>query len=144
MKNKDYWNLRAKKNKQTIKSTTNFNLIKEFEISILKYLFEKYLKKKSLKILELGCGNGVNLKSLKTIFPKFEFYGIDYSGLTSVLISKVQMQDNLIDEQDEQINFLENTLKKQNIVMDNLMERLERLEDMTLVPQKGKKKRTVL
>ena len=29
MKNKDYWNLRAKKNKQTIKSTTNFNLIKE-------------------------------------------------------------------------------------------------------------------
>ena len=34
MKNKDYWNLRAKKNKQTIKSTTNFNLIKEFEISI--------------------------------------------------------------------------------------------------------------
>ena len=45
MKNKDYWNLR-KKNKQTIKSTTNFNLIKEFEISILKYLFKKYLKKK--------------------------------------------------------------------------------------------------
>jgi ubiquinone/menaquinone biosynthesis C-methylase UbiE len=79
MENKNYWNLRAKKNKQKIKSTTNFNLIKEFEISILKYLFEKYLKKKNLNILELGCGNGVNLKSLKSIFPRFKFYGIDYS-----------------------------------------------------------------
>ena len=79
MKNKTYWNLRAKKNKHTIKSTTNFNLIKEFEISILKHLIQKYLNKKILKILELGCGNGVNLKGLKNIFPKFEFYGIDYS-----------------------------------------------------------------
>ena len=79
MKNKIYWNLRAKKNKHTIKSTTNFNLIKEFEISILKYLIKKYLTKKNLNILELGCGNGVNLKGLKIIFPKFAFYGIDYS-----------------------------------------------------------------
>ena len=79
MENKNYWNLRAKKNKQKIKSTTNFNLIKQFEVSILKYLFEKYLKKKNLNILELGCGNGVNLKSLKSIFPRFKFYGIDYS-----------------------------------------------------------------
>ena len=79
MENKNYWNLRAKKNKQKIKSTTNFNLIKEFEVSILKYLFKKYLKKKNLNILELGCGNGANLKSLKSIFPRFKFYGIDYS-----------------------------------------------------------------
>jgi ubiquinone/menaquinone biosynthesis C-methylase UbiE len=79
MRNRTYWNLRAKKNKHTIKSTTNFNLIKEFEISILKYLIKKYLKKKKLKILELGCGNGINIKRLKKIFPKFEFLGIDYS-----------------------------------------------------------------
>ena len=105
MKNKDYWNLRAKKNKQTIKSTTNFNLIKEFEISILKYLFEKYLKKKSLKILELGCGNGVNLKSLKTIFPKFEFYGIDYS---KEMIKHAKKNNN-------NINFIEADITKTNI-----------------------------
>ena len=105
MKNKDYWNLRAKKNKQTIKSTTNFNLIKEFEISILKYLFEKYLKKKSLKILELGCGNGVNLKSLKTIFPKFEFYGIDYS---KEMVKHAKKNNN-------NINFIEADITKTNI-----------------------------
>ena len=59
MKNKIYWNLRAKKNKHTIKSTTNFNLIKEFEISILKYLIKKYLTKHdkyfSAELAELAC-----------------------------------------------------------------------------------------
>ena len=105
MKNKDYWNLRAKKNKQTIKSTTNFNLIKEFEISILKYLFKKYLKKKKLKILELGCGNGVNLKSLKKIFPKFEFYGIDYSNEMIKYANK----------ENSNINFIFGDITKTNI-----------------------------
>ena len=107
MKNKDYWNLRAKKNKQKIKSTTNFNLIKEFEISILKYLFEKYLKKKSLKIFELGCGNGVNLKSLKTIFPKFEFYGIDYSkGLDALTSSNIAMPNIFYPQVTNQLFYL--------------------------------------
>lgn len=68
MKNKTYWNLRAKKNKKKIKSTTNFNLIKDLEISILKHLFKKYLKSKNLRILELGCGNGINLVELKKNF----------------------------------------------------------------------------
>jgi len=79
MKNKTYWNLRAKKNKKKIKSTTNFNLIKDLEISILKHLFKKYLKSKNLRILELGCGNGINLVELKKKFSKFDFVGIDYS-----------------------------------------------------------------
>jgi len=79
MDNKSYWNLRARKNKNKIKSTTNFNLIKDYEISILEYLFKKYLKNKKYRILELGCGNGINLKELKKKFPSFQFYGVDYS-----------------------------------------------------------------
>lgn len=93
MKNKTYWNLRAKKNKKSFISTTNFNLIKDLEISILKYLINKYTKKNKLKILELGCGNGANLIGLKKALPKFEFYGIDYSN---EMIKYAKKQDNKI------------------------------------------------
>ena len=79
MKNKDYWNQRAKKNKNSIISTTNFELIKEFEIAILKYVIKKYTKSKHLKILELGCGNGINLVNINKLHPHFKLYGIDYS-----------------------------------------------------------------
>jgi SAM-dependent methyltransferase len=79
MKNKDYWNQRAKKNKNSVISTTNFELIKEFEIAILKHVIKKYTKSKNLKILELGCGNGVNLLNIKKLYPHFKLYGIDYS-----------------------------------------------------------------
>lgn len=79
MKNKDYWNQRAKKNKNSVISTTNFKLIKEFEIAILKHIIKKYAKSKNLKILELGCGNGVNLINIKKLYPNYKLYGIDYS-----------------------------------------------------------------
>lgn len=58
------------------------------------------------------------------------YLGIDYMGLTSVLILKMQKQNKLLKEKDTKIEKLENTVKKQEIILNNLIKRLERLEDM--------------
>jgi hypothetical protein len=58
------------------------------------------------------------------------YLGIDYMGLTSVLILKMQKQNKLLKEKDDKIGDLENTVKKQEIILNNLIQRLERLEDM--------------
>ena len=77
--NKNYWNKRASKYKDKFKTTSNYISIKEFEISILNYIIEKKFNSKEIKILELGCGNGVNLINLKKKYPKFKLFGMDYS-----------------------------------------------------------------
>ena len=58
------------------------------------------------------------------------YLGIDYMGLTSVLILKMQKQNKLLKEKDSKIEHLENTVKKQEIILNNLINRMERLEDM--------------
>jgi hypothetical protein len=56
--------------------------------------------------------------------------GIDYMGLTSVLILKIQKQNKELKDKDYKIDYLENTVKKQEIVLNNILQRMERLEDM--------------
>lgn len=79
---------------------------------------------------------GLIAQNVQKLFPECVtkkedgFFGIDYSGLTSVLISKVQMQDKELKNQEDKIENLEKIIKKQNIIMDNLMSRLERIENI--------------
>ena len=58
------------------------------------------------------------------------FLGIDYMGLTSVLILKMQKQNIKLKEKDEKIESLENTVKKQEIILNNIIQRMEKLEDI--------------
>ena len=54
------------------------------------------------------------------------YLGIDYMGLTSVLILKMQKQNKILKEKDEKIENLENTVKKQEIILDNIIQRMEK------------------
>jgi hypothetical protein len=58
------------------------------------------------------------------------YLGIDYMGLTSVLILKMQKQNKLLKDKETKIENLENTVKKQEIILNNLLQRMERLEEM--------------
>jgi hypothetical protein len=58
------------------------------------------------------------------------YLGIDYMGLTSVLILKMQKQNKMLKEKDEKIDNLENTVKKQEIILNNIIQRMEKLEDI--------------
>ena len=58
------------------------------------------------------------------------YLGIDYMGLTSVLILKMQKQNKLLKEKETKIENLEKMVKKQEIILNNLLQRMERLEEM--------------
>jgi hypothetical protein len=58
------------------------------------------------------------------------FLGIDYMGLTSVVILKMQKQNKLLKEKDDKIENLENTVKKQEIILNNIIQRIENIEDI--------------
>jgi hypothetical protein len=56
------------------------------------------------------------------------YLGVDYSGLTSVLISKVQTQNEELKDSRGKNDKLEATVKKQSIILDNLISRMEKME----------------
>ena len=56
------------------------------------------------------------------------YLGIDYMGLTSVLILKIQNQNEKIKEKEKRILNLEHIVKKQEIILSNIIQRLEKLE----------------
>lgn len=47
------------------------------EFKILKYLEKNYNNNQTLKVLDIGCGDGRLLNTLKNYFTKFEYVGID-------------------------------------------------------------------
>ena len=56
------------------------------------------------------------------------YLGIDYMGLTSILILKIQNQNTQIKEKNNRILNLEHIVKKQEIILSNIIQRLEKLE----------------
>jgi hypothetical protein len=56
------------------------------------------------------------------------YMGIDYMGLTSVLLLKLQKQNKIIKEQKSSIEYVESAYKKQEIVLNNVLQRMEKLE----------------
>lgn len=79
---------------------------------------------------------GLIAQNVLSEFPECAFekpdgyLGIDYMGLTSVLILKMQKQNKILKEKDENIAKLENTVKKQEIILNNIIQRMEKLEDI--------------
>ena len=71
----DYWNNRAINNNKAI-SGSNDQLLHEFET---KYLFSLINKRKSGYVLDVGCGNGIFLKSFSKKFKYKKITGFDFS-----------------------------------------------------------------
>ena len=71
----NYWNTRAINNNKAI-SGSNDQFLHEFET---KYLFSLIDKKKTNNILDVGCGNGIFLKSFSKKFKYKKLTGFDFS-----------------------------------------------------------------
>lgn len=69
---KEYWNLRAKEIGDSLYTTSNDPHLKIIELKCL----NRYLPK-SGKTLEVGCGNGYNLRNVHR--PNMQFVGLDIS-----------------------------------------------------------------
>lgn len=61
---------------------TNYDcLIRDRFADIFGYVYSAILRKQPKKILDLGCGNGVNLP-FSRIFPWISYFGLDYADVT--------------------------------------------------------------
>jgi SAM-dependent methyltransferase len=56
-------------------------LVKNRFMDIFGHLLNITLRKQPKKVLDIGCGNGVNLP-LANVFPTMEFHGLDYADVT--------------------------------------------------------------
>lgn len=48
------------------------------ELFLLNYLEKNFNKREKIRILDIGCGNGVSIKFFKSYFKNFEYFGCDY------------------------------------------------------------------
>ncbi len=108
-KNIDHWNKWGKKYKKNFRATTKHLNIKELEISIINKIISKNYGRKKISILEMGCGNGINLKYIKQKFKSNNLFGIDYS---SEMIKNANANN-------KNINFLLQDVTKPNLLLDN-------------------------
>jgi len=78
--NKEHWTNLANRFGKNLQATTKTSTAKEIEIhALLNCVSELQLNTDSnLKILEAGCGNGINLFKLHEKFPNFMLEGFDY------------------------------------------------------------------
>lgn len=93
-KNLLHWNNLANQFGPSFKSTTKHLEIKKIELAIIENIIRSQFGKNKIKILELGCGNGINLSYLKNIFKKNNYYGIDYSE--KMISSAVKSNKNIV------------------------------------------------
>lgn len=78
--NKEHWTSWAQEHGEKVQATTRTATAKLIEIGALTAAITQYLgADESLsRILEVGCGNGVNCVRLAQNFPGVEFVGLDY------------------------------------------------------------------
>lgn len=118
--NQIYWEKRASKYRSKYLTTTNHFLIKKLEITILEKMINSNFKQnKKIKILELGCGNGINLFSLCKIFTKNEFVGIDYVKAMIDEAKKIKSKNITIIEGDISNETTYKNLKKFDLIYTN-------------------------
>lgn len=76
---KDHWTDWARHYGQDLKATTKTSTIKALELAALERAIKKVLPEgKAGRVLEAGCGNGMNVLALAQAFPALSFDGMDY------------------------------------------------------------------
>ena len=78
--NYEHWTRWAQEHGEAIEATTRARSAKSIEISALETVFEKLaqINTRPLNILEVGCGNGINIISLAEKYGHVTFTGIDF------------------------------------------------------------------
>lgn len=129
---------RLKKQIKELEKEHEENLDDKFERLVpVKYKWRKQVQNnsQSYEIKKDKYNYGLIAQNVLAEFPECAYekpdgyLGIDYMGLTSVMILKIQKQNKLIKKNNEEVNELKNVIKKQEIILNNLLERLEQLED---------------
>lgn len=79
-----HWENWANEFKQNLRATTKTGFVKELEIRELTKSIDKYVSsdatQKTIKVLEVGCGNGYNVLALAKQYRNFLFHGVDFSS----------------------------------------------------------------
>ena len=75
-----HWTSWAQEHGEAIEATTRAKSAKSIELSALNSSLTRYtdINSQPTRILEVGCGNGVNCVSIATHFPKAQITGIDF------------------------------------------------------------------
>ena len=88
-----HWENLAEEYGTDFRATTKTNTAKEIELQVLSRIFEELPLDLSseLKVVEAGCGNGLNLFWLFKKFPQFNFKGFDF--VPQMITSAIQLRD---------------------------------------------------
>jgi len=134
---------RLKKRIEPIKRDLNKEILasKFNKLRPVKFKWRKKAQTQSNEPAKENYQYGFTAQNILKEFPECAFekadgyLGIDYAGITSVVILKMQDQQEEIVNQTQEIKKLrdqnelfKNLLKKQDIVMNNLLQRMEKIE----------------
>ena len=139
----NYWNNRAINNNKAI-SGSNDQLLHEFEA---KYLFSLIDKKKTNNVLDVGCGNGVFLKSFSKKFKYKKLTGFDFSKNMILECNRMKIKNSNFFELDiNKINSIkfENKfdyiISKRSIInLKSTNQQLKAIENISKLLKKGGK-----
>jgi ubiquinone/menaquinone biosynthesis C-methylase UbiE len=86
-----YWEERAKENYNGITATTDDIHLRDLEVYTLIDTIRQIKSKNTIKILDIGCGDGHSTLEIAAQFPDCYFTGIDFSE-TMVKIAKNNLE----------------------------------------------------
>lgn len=94
---KKHYQSEAKKYGKSFRSTMDDDVVRERETQMILEVC-RYLSRtgKTLKILDLGCGNGYTLSMLSRKFPKHRYTGIDYTKEMVDICKQRKMKNCLV------------------------------------------------
>jgi len=109
--------------------------IKEIKIHYLKYLYEEIspirADNKPIRILEVGCGNCINLVDLKKTFGTFvELYGIDISK------NRINVAKNYFGEKLSDVNLQPKSITEKTCWDDNYFDLVFSMHCLEQIPYK--------
>jgi 2-polyprenyl-3-methyl-5-hydroxy-6-metoxy-1,4-benzoquinol methylase len=97
---KSHWETRAKAHGSEVLATTKTGTAKQIEIGVLEKVFDLInpARDESLKVLEAGCGNGVNIFELASSRKSWEFFGFDFAEemIKAANVKKFQLNEDSV------------------------------------------------